>query len=336
MKRVACILLTLAFFTLGLAGCQQVSPAEPSVTNYPFVSPSVAPSPVEPSDESPSQPVYDPEPEDSLEEFFSSVFPDGDMLTGYIADSDTEVTAMIAKSGLFNVKSLTVSTLNADIESGENETTFYKFTMANTEDVQELGGDYLTKMTFDEETYYVAIGNSAYSTYEEALIYCSEGSTITYFAMGAKEDGITVLIPIVAGSEGDGYWAVRPALAYIGFDVSAMASLVGDSTPSAATGMVTLDLTDYEDDGEDVIIYYTLTNEYSFAITLFDVRIYLNGEDVTEKSVFFFEAGANAAQSDCFFFDAPFEIGDTLEIYGIVNDEKYEEIEEVWFSFTFN
>jgi len=138
------------------------------------------------------------------------------------------------------IKELSLKTYKDVVQNGLQETTLLRFTMFNEEALvfisernEENDGMYVKVLTHEENVYGLIFGatlntlngDKTGTTYDEAAYYCQEGTTFTYFAVAMSgESNFNYLIPIIAGNETNGYYAIRSALMFRGFDMSSMKS----------------------------------------------------------------------------------------------------------------
>ena len=342
MKRLLCLFLAALF--LLTAGCQSVSEPGPGVSPSteeaaPSPSPAVSPSdiavdPGGPEDTPIPLEVGDP----GALAYLLSAF-GGDAESGYIADTAAEVAEQIAQAGIIEGEiKAPADGLEADIASGRSDRNVYTFTMTNAGPLRELEAEgdilYAAEYYTDGAAYAVILGAAGVSPYEEALLYCFEGDAVTYFAAAMVMDDLVLLFPVVAGSDYDGFWAVRPVLAYIGLDVSGMYSLLGGGDPDG--DMVSLSLTDYEAGGDSSRVYYEFLNNCPFGVTSAEETFVLNGEDVSGSTFGYFEADAYSTHSDyLLIMDVRIMPGDVMEISMDLFSEDFDNLGSVTFTFRF-
>lgn len=271
--------------------------------------------------------------EDEIDEVFSN----SDERTGYLGATSKEITKNLEACGI------TVDDLSRiNMLYYEDEDAIFHFVMYNEDSLQAVdtgyGKSFMTQLVYDEEEFYVLFGSDEAVEYEEALVYCEEGTMVEYWAVGSVEDDTYLLVPIVAGNEENGYYIVRTALESTGVDMSGTMSLVEQGidfrTDSSAgsnpiktelTGeeYIYLEITGTEGDAESLVVNYEITNTYPVDVYISDAVIELNGVDITDSTVAFFEAEAGKTMEDCFFIDGyELKSGDEIVISGMLTDNE--------------
>lgn len=290
--------------------------------------------------------------EDDMADAFESVSEE----TGYLGDSADEIT------NFFEILDVSVEELNQfNIDLYANEQVLFHFAMYNDEALETVNtgssDSYLTQYINGDEEIYVLFGSDDAVEYEEAEVYCEEGTTMEYWGVGCKQKGIYLVAPVVAGNEEAGYYFVLPVLESVGVDVPDTMSLVDqgisfktnedkankeskeDNTKVTTTSelkgdeYIYFEITNITGDEESLTINYELTNYYPMDVYISDAVITLNGKDITDSTVGFFEGEANKTIEDCFFIDG-YEVkaGDKLVIKGMLTDySTFDEIGEIEF-----
>ncbi len=277
----------------------------------------------------------------------TEAFGDFDEETGYLGATSDEITEG------FEACDIIVEDLSQDNRIVyEDEDVLYHFVMYNEDSVQEVADDdetnFLTQLTYADEEFYVLFGSDTAVEYEEALVYCEEDTTVEYWAIGSIQGDNYCLVPIAAGNDENGYYIVRTTLVTVGIDMSDTMSLLeqgidfktesseGSSTSKLElTGeeYIYLEITGKEGDEESLTVYYEMTNYYPTDVYISDAEIELNGVDITDSTVAFFEVDANDTIEDCFFIDGyDLKVGDEIVISGMLIDgESLDEIGEIEF-----
>lgn len=293
---------------------------------------------------------------DSEEDEAENILTDASEETGYLGDDADTITKSFE---LFDMTVEDLNQFNMDLYSGEN--VLFHFTMYNDEALQTMDtGDeesFLTQYrNDDDEEIYVLFGNDEATSYKEAEVYCEEGTTMEYWAVGCKQDGIYMVAPIVAGNEETGYYLVLPVLDSVGVETPNTMSLTeqgisfkadnekadsekknntSTATKAELTGdeYIYFEITGMEGDEEFLTVNYELTNYYPMDVYISGAEIILNGEDITDAAAAFFEVDANDTIEDCFFLEGyELKAGDELVIKGMLTDhESMDEIGEIEF-----
>ena len=290
------------------------------------------------------------------DEEIEDIFEDASEDTGYLGDNADTITNAFE---LLDVKVEDLDQFNMDLYEGEN--VLFYFTMYNDEELQTVDtGDeesFLTQYRNDnDEEIYVLFGSDEATSFDEAEVYCEEGTTMEYWAVGCKQNGIYMVAPIVAGNEEAGYYLVLPVLDSVGVEMPDTMSLTeqeisfktdnekadsekknntSTATKAELTGdeYIYFEITGMEGDKESLMVNYELTNYYPMDVYISGAEIILNGEDITDAAAAFFEVDANDTIQDCFFIDGyELKAGDELVIKGMLTDhESMDEIGEIEF-----
>ena len=298
-----------------------------------------------------------------LEEIFGTeadgkAFVDFDEETGYLGATSKEIANGLEAYGII-IDDLSQD--NMDYYDDAEDQVLFHFAMYNEESVQEVeSGDcnsFVTQLLLDNEEFYVLFGNDEAVEYEDAVVYCEEGTLVEYWALGSIQDGGYMVLPVVAGNEENGYYLVCSSLESIGVDMSDTMTLaeqgidfttdedvaLDDEDDSANTVVnaelsgeesIYLEITGKEGDEESLTVYYEMTSSYPVDVYLSDEVVELNGVDITDSTISLFEVEANDSIEDCFFIEGyDLNAGDELVISGmLVDNDTFEEIGEIEFS----
>lgn len=280
----------------------------------------------------------------------AELFIEADESTGFLCSDAETVDRIIEYLG-----SQTVELSQDNMESAEDVLFYFSMYNQKTAGLVNTGdsNSYISQMIYNEEDYIVLFGNDEVDE-EEVEVFCQEGTTIEYWAVGVVEDGYYMLVPVIAGNEENGYYIVRPAFIATGADMSDTMSLVeqgvdfttdsdadvdddSNNTIAQLTGdeKVSIEITGVEDMDEFININCEVTNSYPVDIYLAIDKVYLNGEDVTESVVAYIWAGANDSRENTFYLeDRKLQAGDELIIQAMLEDnETLDEIGEIEFVF---
>lgn len=276
---------------------------------------------------------------------------------GYISWTEDKVDEALQSSGVNKVKPLNRDVVDQDIESGANNNVLYKFMMYNDSPAALVGDVYVTELSLDGNGYYVVLGDNATSSQDEIEFYCQTGSTWIYWGyVTVNENGGYLVMPLVAGSEDDGYWAVRPVLSFIGADTSMIEphSTGGNAQPEETTAQevggnsssgeyeitkdkvyIVMRVAEQHDDYD--VVEFTIANGFSYGIWLNDMTVTLNGEDISDDFESYFAADASSVYTDrVSLYDNKIEAGDALVVTAtLVNTDTYEDVGEISFPFEF-
>ncbi|MBR4084523.1 MAG: hypothetical protein IKK33_09620 [Lachnospiraceae bacterium] len=263
--------------------------------------------------------------------------------TGYISsDADTV-------DELLELCELDVEWLSHENIDNGTEDTFYRFEMTHEYPLMEIPSDtgmtYMTEIVLDEESFYLMFG--AKEDPSDIEILTEEGITIEYWNLAIKKDDNYLLVPLFAGNEDNGYYIVRTncdmsdfnmsdtmSLAEQGITFTTNSSIIMDD-PEPNTGTPAIDVPapllstdDFSFEITEVVIeeglsalYCELENGYSKEVYLNDENILLNGEDITDYTLFTFWIEGNSSLTQSFVItDYTLSSGDTLQISFTVVD----------------
>lgn len=279
---------------------------------------------------------------DSEEENVSllTAFADADEETGYIAGTAENIEKCFQALGI-PVEDLS----QAGMDENDGEDVLFRFTMYNEEALQTIDSGesdtYLTQLEYNDEEFYVLFGSDEAVEYDEAEVYCEEGTTMDYWAVGSIQDGLYMVVPLIAGNEDTGYYFVLSALETVGVDMPNTMTLAEQgisfktddgeegnkaaSTTAKLTGdeYIYFEITGVEGDEEYMVVDYDLTNYYPMDVYISDATISVNGEDITDSTVSFFEVEANDTIEDSFFITGyELKAGDEIVIKGMLTDNE--------------
>lgn len=272
--------------------------------------------------------------------------------TGYIsADADTV-------DELLKLCTIDVDDLSYENIDNATGVTFYHFEMTHENPLLEVPSDdelaYVTELVYDDEAFYLMFG--AKEDAEDIEILAQEGITIEYWAIATEVEGSYILVPFFAGNEENGYYVVRTNCEMSDMDMSETMTLAEQNISFATTSepepdqpepnqplpALTSDEFSFEITGEVIeeglaAFYCKLENGYDKEIFLDDEIIILNGEDITDNTLFtFWVEGSSSVEEDPFsIVDYTLVSGDTLQIsFTVVDNETYEPIGTVEYSYT--
>ena len=272
---------------------------------------------------------------------------------GFITYDPQDITDSIVDVGMTEVKLSKEEMLN----NADNNKIVYRFKIQNAASAGEVDGMFMTTVVREDGFYFLAFGESDMSTLEDVLPYCSKDYEVEYWAFGKMTDeGITVLVPFIAGSEESGYYIIIPSLRQMGQEVDKMtvpSFNVGTAVSSVDTTAETNskkndNLQSYEN--TDGSVYFNITGikngdiittaECEFAnntgrnIYLTGSKLLVNGADYSDKFTAYIEIGSGKTITDEIFIDdVQFYAGDKLEIYFAVGDnDTYDDLGEIKFN----
>ena len=307
------------------------------------------------------------EPEISGDDSFGMDFGDGDISKlystaktgdGYLTHDRDMISAIFTASEA-KVVALSSGAV-VETEDSDGIENVYTFNMKNVISGGEFEDIYIaTTLVREDGVYYVVFGTLAESTVDEALPYCTAGKELEYWAIGVNIDGVTILMPLVAGTEESGYYMVIPVFELLGYDTSEMTipetALGNDFDISAYTddgeiqlsdtddnfyeyseGSVVYNITSIENDDELTILHCEMTNKCDFDMSLYDTKFVVQGVDYSEQFNSFFEIPAGKTiYDDAYLENFKLYAGDTLEITCMVyNEDADEEVGEIYFEMT--
>ena len=315
------------------------------------------------------------EPEISGDDSFGMDFGDGDISTlystaktgdGYLTHDRDMISAIFTASEA-NVVALSNGAV-VETEDSDGIDNIYTFNMKNVISGGALEDIYIaTTLVREDGIYYIVFGTLAESTVDEALPYCTAGKELEYWAIGVNIDGVTILMPLVAGTEESGYYMVIPVFEMLGYDTSEMTipetALGDDFDISAYTdieeiqpsetkqsdtddnfygysevsdGSVVYKIMSVENDDELTVLHCEMTNKCDFEMSLYDTKFVVNGVDCSEQFNSFFEIPAGKTiYDDAYLDNLKLYAGDTLEITCVVyNEDAGEEVGEIYFEMT--
>lgn len=159
--------------------------------------------------------------------------------TGFIAPTEAEMVRQIEDHTIMTIADLSLEKYEYVVQNGLTETTLLRFTMLNEEPLlfieegnEENDGIFVRFLTHEDEIYVIFFGatlnilngDRTGTTFDEAEFFCQQGTYFTYYTIALPSHDRLQLLPIIAGNETDGFYAVRSALAFQGVDVSSMES----------------------------------------------------------------------------------------------------------------
>lgn len=325
-----------------LAGCSSNgSPEESTIpeTEPPIVSESISETASE-TEKTETETETEPESADAEGGEIISIIGDG-----FITYSREDISELLAESGIA-VKNVT------SYKAGDpaDDMCLYRFIMVNDESVGEFQTDsetvYCSTLFIGDEVYLVVFGTDEYNTLEETLPYCTEGKTVECWAYAATdENGTVTLLPIIAGSEESGYYAVIPVFAFQGADVSGMSypdfPLGTDSDPDVPAaeygdGKILIDITGVENMDTMTRADCSVTNTYPFDAVISGKNVTLNGADLGDSATVYFDVKSGETLTDEFFYidGCALQAGDVLVLTGTLMDgSTFKDIGDITFTF---
>jgi hypothetical protein len=250
-----------------------------------------------------------------------------------------------------------------NIDNG-TDSTFYRFEMTHNEPLVEMPSDsgltYVTQLNHNDEIFYILFGAKENS--QDIDILAQEGITIEYWALGVETGGDYLLVPIFAGNEENGYYIVRTNCEMSDFDMSETMYLseqgvsfatnsnsgtnepdpdtdtpnIDDPVPTTTSDDFSFEINEVVMEDGMVDIYCQLENGYGKEVYLSDETILLNGEDITDHTLFSFFVEGNSSLEDTFVItDQALSSGDTLQIsFTVMDFETNTQIGTVEYSYT--
>lgn len=153
---------------------------------------------------------------ETLRKMFSFMTDDG-----RARDTAIQTEAAIDATNYYEIKDLSKD----NIANYTDDKTMFRFIMSNQSTVAEKDGIYYTELHTDEQDYLVVFGTSEYTTLEEASMYAKANTKALYYAFASESNGTPILLPVIAGSDKNGYFFVRSVIKTMGFDISSLGSL---------------------------------------------------------------------------------------------------------------
>lgn len=281
---------------------------------------------------------------------------------GYIT-SDREVIRQALQVASLVEKDVSMADmLNGNMENGKQK--IYHFKIKHHESAGMMpteSGDnrYITTMVHGADTYVVYFGMDDRYTLDEVQKYCAKGMEVEYWAFASASDNVALVIPIIAGSEENGYYLVAPCMEEMGADVSALTvpekpvgnplntSGESDYTTEAkkennpnsnnpvveGAEKIALDINSVENSDYITVLNCTYTNGLGTDVCLIGEELYINGIDYSDQFSAYAEVGNGEQFSgEMYVDDVQFKAGDKLEfIFEISDNNTYKSLGKIKF-----
>lgn len=133
--------------------------------------------------------------------------------------------AAIEAAGVYKIEDVSPE----NIEANTDNRTLFRLGIKNTEGLLKYKEKYYIPTKIKDQTYMVVFGDENTTTPEEIAPYARKNSHTAYYGYAIKSGSGYAFIPLIAGSDESGYFIVKPAFKYIGFDMTDMPDLSADT-----------------------------------------------------------------------------------------------------------
>lgn len=146
---------------------------------------------------------------------------------GYVKQTSAQITESINTSKKYIVEDLTNENVAARDES--DTPVMFCVEIKDIPDAQTDDGNYVIKTDINGAAYTIMLGDEMTSTIKEASRYAPKDSSVRYYGTISQNGYRYIFCPMLAGSDENGYYAVKTVFESKGYDMTDMPELPKDA-----------------------------------------------------------------------------------------------------------